>query len=365
MIGNQLSQIIINGFKSIKECDLELKALNILIGSNGAGKSNFLGFFELIQQILKNELEWYVNDQGGPDALLHFGRMETTHLSAKLIFHNRDSYGFKLKPTQDNRMFFTEDSYTVSFHDQEKVLLTSSSGPSPGHPEILRGVPGRDAILQKMESWRVYHFDDTSKNALVKRSHGITDNNYLRFDASNLAAFLFFLKEYHTTYYNRIVKTIQLVAPFFGDFRLRPQLDNSDQIELEWVEKHSDVPFKAYRLSDGTLRFICLVTLLMQPEACKPSIILIDEPELGLHPYAVKVLAALIEVASKTNQVIVSTQSIELLNEFDAEDIIVADRANDQTQLKRLDSNALKVWLEDYSLGDLWQKNILGGRPFS
>lgn len=144
---------------------------------------------------------------------------------------------------------------------------------------------------------------------------------------------------------------------------MRPNPDNQGQIELECFENGEDIPFKAHLLSDGSLRFICLVTVLMQPEKYKPEVILIDEPELGLHPYAIKVLASLLRLASESTQIISSTQSVELLNEFNLEDVIIADRKKGYTDLQRLDENKLRAWLDDYSLGELWQKNLLGGRP--
>jgi predicted ATPase len=221
----------------------------------------------------------------------------------------------------------------------------------------------KEYTVPTMKSWRVYHFHDTSDSALVKQRHGINDNVYLRPDARNLAAFLYYLKNQHPKNYQRIVKTIRLVAPFFGDFYLRPSPDAKDQIELEWIEKGQDIPFKAHVLSDGTLRFICLATVLMQPEELKPETILIDEPELGLHPFAIHLLAGLLRSASKSRQVIISTQSPDLLNEFNVEDVIVADRDDGVTNLHRLNQSELKEWLEEYTLGELWQKNILGGRP--
>ncbi len=186
---------------------------------------------------------------------------------------------------------------------------------------------------------------------------------YLRPDARNLGAFLYLLKEHYPLNYRRIVKIIRLAAPFFGDFLLRPQPDNKEQIDLEWTEKGEDIPFKAHLLSDGTLRFICLATVLMQPEELQPGTILIDEPELGLHPFAINLLASLLRSTSKKRQVILSTQSTDLLNEFSSEDVIVADRMEGHTYLHRLDSQALENWLTEYSLGELWQKNLLGGRP--
>ncbi len=216
-------------------------------------------------------------------------------------------------------------------------------------------------IKPAIESWRVYHFHDTSDTALVKQIHSATDNLRLKTDAANLAAFLLRLKQKFPKNYEQIVKTIQLVAPFFADFVHR---EDEQAIQLEWLEAGNlDTPFKAHVLSDGTLRFICLATLLLQPFQLMNDTILIDEPELGLHPYALAVLADLIKRAAEQKQVIISTQSVELINHFSANDIIVVDRVNDASTFKRLDEELLKDWLDDYTLGDLWKQNIIGGRP--
>ena len=214
-----------------------------------------------------------------------------------------------------------------------------------------------------MRSWRLYHLHDTSSSALVKQIHNINDNEYLRDDARNLAAFLLRLKNLHEEHYRRIVKTIRLVAPFFGEFHLRPTVDNKDRIQLEWTEQGQDEPFTAAALSDGTLRFICLAVVLLQPEKFMPAAVLIDEPELGLHPFAITVLAGLMKSAAQKHQLIVSTQSVELVNEFDAEDLIVVDKRGGSSTFQRPDSGTLSEWLLEYSLGDLWKKNLLGGRP--
>ena len=214
-----------------------------------------------------------------------------------------------------------------------------------------------------MRRWRLYHFHDTSRSAVVKQIHGVNDNEYLREDARNLAAFLYRLKNHHEAHYKRIVKTVQLVAPFFGDFHLRPTVDNKEKIQLEWTEAGQDIPFFASALSDGSLRFICLATVLLQPAEFMPATILIDEPELGLHPFAIAVLGGLIKSAAGKHQLIVSTQSVELVNEFDADDLIVVDKRGGASIFKRLNSEDLAEWLGEYSLGELWKKNLLGGRP--
>ncbi len=356
---DQISRLVLRGYKSIAECDLELGRLNVLIGANGAGKSNFIGFFRMINRILDQQLQTAVGLAGGPDALLHFGRKKTEELRTELYFGN-NGYRFTLRPTQDNRMMFYREAlwWNVSgdWHPASGHFETNYKG-KRGHGGIW------DFVVPAMRSWRLYHFHDTSSSAQVKQIHNINDNEYLRDDARNLAAFLLRLKNHHDEYYRRIVKAIRLVAPFFGDFHLRPTVDNKEKIQLEWTEQGHDEPFTASALSDGTLRFICLATVLLQPKKFMPAAILIDEPELGLHPFAISVLAGLMKSASQEHQLIVSTQSVELVDEFDAEDLIVVDKRGGASTFKRPDTETLSQWLAEYSLGDLWKKNLLGGRP--
>ncbi len=356
---NQISKLILQGYKSIEACEIELGNINVFIGANGAGKSNLIGFFKLIRNILDKRLQSAVGISGGPDVILHFGRKKTAVLSAELFFGN-NGYKFSLKPTQDNRMMFSNECLwrnEIGDWNPQSGHFESSLETQKGRTEIY------DYVVTPMSSWRVYHFHDTSDSATVKQINGINDNEYLRVDASNLAAFLLRLKNHHSTHYQRIVKSVKLVAPFFGDFHLRPTVDNKDRIQLEWIEAGQDIPFHASALSDGTLRFICLSTVLLQPDEFMPSTILIDEPELGLHPYAIAVLGSLMKSASVKRQLIISTQSVELVNEFEVDDLIVVDKKNGASTFQRLDGTALAEWLEDFSLGELWKKNLLGGRP--
>lgn len=356
---NHLSRLVISGYKSIEALDLPLGRLNALIGANGAGKSNFIGFFRLISRILDEQLQTTVGTAGGPDALLFFGRKKTEALSAELYFGN-NGYKFSLLPTADNRLIFGRESLWWDVHGDWR--------PKSGHEESLVESQKKltriyGFVVPAMRSWRLFHFHDTSDSARVKQVWAINDDQTLREDARNLAAFLFRLQKHHEEHYRRIVKAIQLVAPYFGGFHLRPTVDNAEKIQLEWMEAGQDVPFTASALSDGTLRFICLATVLLQPDEFMPKTILIDEPELGLHPFAITVLAALMKSASQQHQLIVSTQSVELINEFDADDLIVVDKRAGASTFKRLDSAALSEWLAEYSLGELWKKNLLGGRP--
>lgn len=359
MSRNRLSRIRIEGFKSIRECDIDLGPLNILIGPNGAGKSNFLEMFRMIRGLMEGNLQLHVSRQGGPDAMLHHGRKVTGEIRAEFYFGDM-GYKVALGPTVDNRMVFSREMFWCGSRGDLEI----GSGHFETKVEGRRDLgPLYDHVVPPIQRWRLYHFHDTGDSSPVKQRHGINDNLSLRSDARNLAAFLYLLQNRHASHYLRIVKTIRLVAPFFDDFVLRPQPDGRDWIELEWRERGDEAPYKAHLLSDGTLRFICLATILLQPEDYLPETVLIDEPELGLHPYATRLLAGLLRSLSLRRQVIVSTQSTDLLNEFEPNDVVVTDRQDGCSTFRRLDARELSDWLEEYSLGELWQKNLLGGRP--
>lgn len=371
----QIQKIKIAGYKSIKTLDsFELRALNVLIGANGAGKSNFIGLFRFLSSVVGDNFPVDVQKLGGPEALLHYGSKMTSRIELDIQFspvvgHTgklENGYRLTLEATQDNRLIFSREEPTVqgSFfrayplgtgHDTARIR-TDKSGPS---------ATASRHILENLQTWRQYHFHDTGDTAAVKRIHAINDNIRLKPDAANLAAYLRKLKTTpaYEHSYDRIVETIRRSAPFFGSFVFRDEA--SEFIELEWTERgRPDTPWKAHVLSDGTLRFICLTTLLLQPKNLLPDTLLIDEPELGLHPFAINLLAEMLKEAAESKQVIVSTQSVELLNNFQPEDVVVVARENDASVFKRLDAAELVDWLtDDYSLGELWKRNILGGRP--
>lgn len=356
---SKVSSLSVEGFKSIRELkNFELNNLNVLIGANGAGKSNFINLFRLLNEIYEQRLQLYVQKQGGPDAILHFGRKTTESIKIHFEFA-RNGYAFELAPTNDNRIVFENER--IIFHGD---VRESNKLLNAGHYEACLKddrQPVSNYVRAGIKSWKVYHFHDTSDSAKVKQIHSLNDNLSLKSDAANLAAYLRMLKDSYEKEYNRIVATIRLVLPFFDDFVHRENIEN---IELEWVQKgKSDTPLKAHMLSDGSLRFICLSTLLLQPIHLLPDTVLIDEPELGLHPYAITVLADILKQVSERKQIIVSTQSVELVNELEPEDVIVVNQKNDESIFERLDNSALSSWLEEYTLGELWKNNVFGGRP--
>ncbi|BDX02821.1 chromosome segregation protein SMC [Marinomonas pontica] len=364
---NPIHSLTIKGFKSIREMeDLKLTSLNVLIGANGVGKSNFVSYFRMLREMLDGRLQVWAAKQGGADRIVSFGVKETEELSSFVTF-GLNGYKFSLEPTFEGGFTYTQESlfFDGPIYGPKWIHLGTGHSDSklPEKYEKSGKNSEADYCYSSISSWRVYHFHDTSDTAAVKRQGAVHDNEYLRSDAANLAAFLYQLKGKHEDVYHQVVKTVRLAVPFFDDFVLKSTelASGEEQIRLLWRQTDSDYPLWPSQLSDGSIRFICLVTALLQPEP--PSTIIIDEPELGLHPYAITLLGALLRSASKRMQVIVSTQSVPLLNEFDLDDLIVVEREQGASVFKRLEAEAFEAWLEDYSIGELWEKNILGGRP--
>lgn len=361
-----IQKITIKGYKSIKEQTVELLPINILIGGNGIGKSNFISIFTLIRNLYEQNLQNYILTKGGADSLLYMGKKETSHISFDLFFAKRDQeahnrFIINLKEAQDS--LFIERIGTAFnsgkiWHEQLHEANKQESSFKKDHAGQAFYV---NSLLREFE---VYHFHDTGDRSPMKGKCNIDDNAVLKNNGSNIAAFLYYLKERYPKHFTRIEKTVASVSPFFDGFSLTPNRLNEGLIQLEWKQKGTiDTYFNAYQLSDGTLRFICLATLLMQPNL--PKTIIIDEPELGLHPVAINKLAALIKKASKETQIIISTQSANLVDNFEPEDIIVTDRKNNATVFNRLNPEDLEHWLKDYSLGEIWEKNVIGGQPLN
>ncbi len=368
-MAQSIERITLKGYKSIQHLeDFSLKNINILIGANGCGKSNFVRFFYLLRQIIDGYLARTVNLSGGADLHLFLGTKVTQAIETEIVF-GRNAYSFVLQPTVDNRLIFTDERIFYDASGRMSLSVNRSIGNGHDESKLLAQIENNTYsktiskyIYDSISKWVVYHFHDTSSTAQVRRECSIRDNENLRADASNLAAFLFFLLEHHFDIYKGIVDVIKLVTPFFKDFKLRVKEQRNDQfVLLEWQQEGSDYPFHPSQLSDGTLRFIALVTALMQPNP--PATMLFDEPELGLHPYAIEVLANLISQTGENTQVIISTQSSQLLDNFEPDNIIVVDRHNGASSFKRLDNEQLDTWLEDYTMGELWQKNVYGGGP--
>jgi predicted ATPase len=365
---NKLKRLTLNGFKSIKAIDIELHPLNILIGANGAGKSNLISFFKMLNEMMAGRLQQYIGTSGRAQSLLHFGPKITPQIEAKLEFevdNGVDTYHIRLFHAAGDTLIFAEE--TLSFL-QTGWPYPRTDELGVGHQETQisksanEGKQTAKTLSFLLNRCRVYHFHDTSSTADVRQSCYVGDDRWLMSDAGNLAALLLrFRKENEGITYQRIIETIRLIAPFFDDFVLEP--DASNRVILNWRAKESDRVFGSHQFSDGTLRAICLATLLLQPENELPELIVVDEPELGLHPYALNVVADLFSKAALHTQILISTQSSSFLDNFDPEDVIAVNLDGKESQFKRLNPTELDAWLDEYSLGEIWEKNIFGGGP--
>ncbi|HEX7661379.1 MAG TPA: AAA family ATPase [Pseudonocardiaceae bacterium] len=359
-----LDTIEIEGFLSIRSASVSLRRLNVLVGANGAGKSNLVRVFEFLGRLVDQDLGLFVGLNGGASALLNDGAEPHIRIAVDGL---PNKYQALFLPTAKDELIFEWEHVYSEGEGPEKYINISLGG---GYRETrlsddAQSHPGGAAsyVVDLLRGCRVFHFHDTSLNSPVKRASPTADNISLHGDASNLASVLLHLKDSDgradRVAYRRITGIIRLVAPFFRDFVLVPE--PGDRIRLRWRQEGSDTVFSAHQMSDGTLRFACLATLLLHPDL--PAVVVLDEPELGLHPYAIVQLAGLLRQAAHRSQVVFATQSVTLMNQFEVDDLIVVERHDGASTFHRPDSETLTGWLEEYSLGELWEKNLIGGRP--
>ena len=370
-MGNRLASLTLRGFKTIQDLDgFKPRPLSVLIGPNGVGKSNFISFFRMMSWMLaaRGNLQLYVGQQGGASKLLHHGPGVTREIEAEMTIQTdagENQYFFRLVFAAGDTLIFADEKYRFSGNYHYYGSLAPWIETDAGHrsPSLLEKA-GEDttarvirSILQRII---VYQFHNTADNARIRNKWVVNDNRYLKEDAGNIAPFLYRLKEQESWHYHRIIEHIRLILPFFSDFEL---VNDYGHMLLAWREQGSDQVFDASQASDGMLRVIALVSLLLQPEESLPDVLILDEPELGLHPYAIEIVGGLIGAVSKRIQVIVATQSAALVDCFDPEDIVVVEREGRKSVFRHLDPDKLGEWLDEYSLAELWEKNVLSGQP--
>jgi predicted ATPase len=384
----QLTSLRLAGWKSIRDSDeIELRRLNILIGANGAGKSNLVSFFKLMNEMREGHFQVHVGTIGGAESLLHFGSKRTPAIEAEFRFSTnlgQTAYSFRLVPAAGNTLIFDEEKlrFFPQVHQGAESSASATVELGPNHPRyrgyresglgklydpddsITDFLPAVMHITEDDLSTRVFHFHDTSLLGPMRRDCPVDHNRFLYHDAANLPAMLYLYRERYPTAYRQIVAAVKAVAPFFEDFVLEPLRLNPRNIALHWRAKESDYEFGPHQLSDGTLRAIALFTLLLQPQDDLPKLIVLDEPELGLHPAALAVLADLLKSTAPHSQLLIATQSAALIDHFEADDIVTVNLRNACSTFERLDPERLKDWLEEYMLSELWERNVIGGGPY-
>ncbi len=357
-----LDHIEIDGFKSIRHLDLDMRPVNLLIGANGAGKTNFLSFFKLVNNIYNQRLQNYTM-QETPERLCHYGVKQTELIRGRLsVSDSHDfagSFYFTLQNNSGGSMFLISEGFesdccvhfkgTTSMESSLKDFKDPEWGPLQTH----------------LESYRVYHFNDTGKGSPLRTPSKVNDNRFLRPNGDNLPSYLFYIQQQYPKAFKRIEMTVKSILPVFESFQLAPTRLDGKEIPIEWRDANvPDKYFDSDDLSDGTLRFIALAALFLQPDP--PKVIIVDEPELGLHPTAVNMLAGMVRSAARCgSQIIISTQSVELVNNLEPEAVVTVDIKDGQSVFSRLNSDDLREWLETKSIGDLWTQSIINGQPFT
>jgi len=371
-MGQELESVSVSGFKTIRELrDFSPGPLTVLIGPNGAGKSNFISFFRLLSWAMAGSLQEHVAREGGASTLLHDGPERTRDIEVHLrmaLGGERAEYYFRMAYAAGDALIFTEEKYRSPVNaplNADWTLLGAGHHEAALPEKVVRGeapVTILSPFLRHAGSPLAipYHFHNTSSTARIRQKWSAADGRFLKEDAANLAPFLLRLLRHEHEYYRRILETVRLVLPFFADFELRAEYE---AVLLRWREKGSDQVFHVGQAADGMLRILALIALLQQPPSDLPPVLILDEPELGLHPFAVQVIADLIRGVSNNTQVILATQSVSLIDHFEADEVVVVDRERRESKFSRLNPNELRSWLEAYSVSELWEKNVIGGRP--
>ena len=372
-----LGTLTVEGLGSVRGLTLDLTTgVTVLIGANGAGKSNLVSAFELVSRIWDDSFQDYLFQRGGVSNVLFEGpEGPATEMRIRLLADedaegNRSGYDVLLKENPADamgevvlleRLLFQAPGYPRPYDESLGIWAVTSRA-----RRIASGdAKGRRAnfvahVRPLLEGCRVFHFDDVSDNAPVKGWSTVGDDVELRADAENIAAYLYKVREDYPRHYQRIVSAVRAVTPFFDDFVLEP--GRNERIRLRWRQTGLDRTFLAREASDGTLRFICLATLLLGPD--RPATVVLDEPELGLHPAAIDMLVEMVRTAAERgHKVILATQSVPLVSHFSVEEIAVLERDDGATVVTRPDAERLSAFLDDYSTGNLWEMNLLGGRP--
>ncbi len=368
----QFERLRLSGWKSIRELDLELRPLTVLVGGNGAGKSNLIEFFRLLNALADGRFQVFVGSTGGPESLLHFGSKTTPRVTCDLRVRaagEQYSYAASWIPGRPEGLVFEAERAGRPAGPTHGLYAEGLFGGGYQESELVKPSPEAAWVVKPIRAGlahcRVYHFHDAGPAAGFRQAGRVNLNNRLEGDAGNLAAMLYLYRERYPTLYRRIRAAVRAVLPDFDDFAVEPLRLRPLDLLLEWKAVGREYVFGPHQLSDGTIRFMALATLLLQPDEDLPALVLLDEPELGLHPAALGVLADLLKGASARTRVLVATQSAVLLDHFDPADVVTVNRRDGASVFERLDPERLNEWRDgEFSLSDLWQRNVFGGGPY-
>jgi predicted ATPase len=277
-----------------------------------------------------------------------------------------NEYRMALTHVAPDSLAFAEEAFRFSRHGRN----TSSSWVDLPMPAQESGLPDAAAdnsqraqrtartVLYLLRNCATFQFHDTSAKASLNMRWDESEAARMRTDGGNLAPILLHLSREQPRRYQLITRQIQRVLPVFEDFELEP---TSGKVLLRWRAKNSDKTFGPHLTSDGSLRLFCMFTLLNLPDDMLPDVLMIDEPELGLHPHAIALTADMIKSLAVHRQVFIATQSPLMVDAFELENILVASLEGAATKLTPMDQHDYRSWLaDDYLPSDLWLKEPVG-----
>jgi predicted ATPase len=362
-----LSSIRLKNILSFRDASLDLRPLNVLIGPNGVGKSNLIEVIGLLKAAptdLNRALaggvqEWLSKLKDAPPvAQIEY---ETAHPRCvySLSFTNAErSLTIReelLQDVESKTVYFRRDTGTVSIDGAKDPIAPDRSVFSDFK------MPGDKTPITRLgkEFERIRTYTDFNTGPRSQARSGVSatmPGGILDEDGANLAMALNDIDRNQSS--RRIKEFLSQFNEGYED--LKTSIVENGILQTHIVERSLSAPVRATRLSDGTLKFLCLLVVLFNPTA--PSLVCIEEPELGLHPDALRLVAEALREAAERMQIIVTTHSKELVDALAPEDIVVCERDfDDGTHLERLSREKLNLWLDTYSLGELWRKGEIGG----
>ena len=372
----RIERLHVRGFRSLADVELcPTAGANVLIGANGSGKSNFVHFFNMLSWMLKSRrLAEFVSREGGADDQLHGGSDTTPRLDAEIAIRTktgRNDYRFSLVYAHPDQLLFSDEAYRCSRDDFESEAVWNLLGAGHRESQIVSAGQGYDGglaasrktaltVTSLVRNCAAYQFHNAGSASNFKKAWDAGDHAYLRTDGGNLAAILYWLEHEDLDRYELICHHIRRVLPGFDCFQIEEQYG---RVALRWRSRLSDQTYGAHLTSDSSLRFFALATLLNLPGEMLPGVMVLDEPGLGLHPKAVTLVADMIRAIGEDREVILATQSPLLVDAFDLDEVFVLELRDGRTELTSPNSEQLQTWLDEFSVGELWQKNLLGGRP--
>lgn len=383
----KLTQLIIQNYRSLADCTLPLRDLAVIIGPNGAGKTALLEVFQLLKRGSQQELAKFLETQGGFHAVLNHREGDSISIELSIDAESEESdspihYQFELKGRPLG--------YTIASERLEWQTDRNASAPfryiDAGHGEVRYADPASpesttpvwgydplelalaqapqvngevDALRRTLSQTELYGALDVSPRGIIRLPQSLTPTTLPGPNGDNLFSALYNLRASHRDVYDRI---IDLLHQGFADFDgVEFPVVGAGQVTLAWYERGDSQPFYPNQLSEGTLRFLWISTLLLSPEL--PGRLLLDEPEISLHPELLKLLAALLQDASARSAIVVATHSPDLIRWLEPEEVLVADKEDGATRFTWADQMNLDEWLDEYTLRDLWLMGNLGGRP--